>query len=165
MCSIVLVVHNVRSAHNVGSVLRTAEGLGIDQVYLTGYSPYPLSKDDARLPHLAAKTHKQISKTALGAENSLKWTRQEDISRLIKDLKMENYQIVALEQTRTATDLTKFKSGSDLALIVGSELGGLDKSVLDLCDVHIHIPMSGKKESFNVSVAAAIALYHLRNLP
>lgn len=158
---IVLVVYNVRSAHNVGSILRTADGLGIAWVYLTGYTPYPTSSDDVRLPHMAVKTQRQISKTALGAENFVKWTHAEDIAALIGDLK-KNHLVVALEQTAKATRLQDFKTSKNIALVVGSEIGGLDKSVLDLCDEHLKIPMSGKKESFNVAVAAAIALYHLK---
>lgn len=163
MHSIVLIVYNVRSAHNVGSMLRTADGLGITKVYLCGYTPYPLSKNDGRLPHLAAKTDRQISKTALGAQNSVKWTQHKDIVQVVNELKGQNYQVVAVEQTKTAIDLAIFKPTSDVALAVGSEIDGLPQEVLDLCDEHIHIPMLGKKESFNVSVAAAIALYHLRS--
>ncbi|MDO8591531.1 MAG: TrmH family RNA methyltransferase [bacterium] len=164
MRRIALIVYNVRSALNVGSMLRTADGLGIARVYLCGYTPYPLSKDDGRLPHLAAKTDHQISKTALGAQNSVKWTQCKDIGQVIKELKGQKYLIVAVEQTKTAIDLAKFKPTSDVALIVGSEIGGLPQKVLDLCDEHVHIPMLGKKESFNVSIAAAIALYQLRTL-
>jgi len=162
---IVLVVYNVRSAHNVGSMLRTADGLGITRVYLVGYTPYPASSDDARLPHMAAKTHRQISKTALGAESSVKWTHRQNIKELLGELKDQAYEVVALEQTKTAIDLRGFKPVSNIALVVGSEVGGLEKSVLDLCDAHVQIPMAGKKESFNVAVAAAIAMHHLRNLP
>lgn len=164
MRSIVLIVYNVRSAHNVGSILRTADGLGIARVYLAGYSPYPLSRNDTRLPHMAAKAHRQISKTALGAEDSVKWTRRQNIMELLSELKNQAYVVVALEQTKVAIDLKKFKFSSDIALIVGSEVGGLSQIVLDICDRHVYIPMSGKKESFNVAVAAAIALYHLKYL-
>ena len=163
MRRIVLVVHNVRSAHNVGSMLRTADGLGITRVYLTGYSPYPSLKNDARLPHVAARTHHQISKTALGAEKTTKWSHRQNIEQLLGKLKNEAYEVIALEQTQGATELRKFKPTSDIALI-GSEVGGLPPVVLDLCDKDVHIPMCGKKESFNVAVAAAIALYHLEYL-
>lgn len=162
MHSIVLVVHNVRSAHNVGSLLRTADGLGISRVYLTGYTPYPLSKDDIRLPHIATRVDHQIQKTALGAEKNVGWVHRQDIGSLIGILKNQEYKVVALEQTKNATDLKGFMPASDLALVVGSEVGGLDKSVLNMCDRHLQIPMSGQKESFNVAVAAAIALYHLK---
>lgn len=164
MTSIVLVVYNVRSAHNVGSMLRTADGLGIAKVYICGYSPYPLEKDDARLSHLAAKSDHQINKTALGAQNSVKWEHRQNIVELISELKSRSYLVAALEQTEAASELGKFKPSSKVALIVGSEVGGLPVGVLDICDRQIYIPMSGKKESFNVAVAAAIALYHLKYL-
>jgi tRNA G18 (ribose-2'-O)-methylase SpoU len=162
---IVLVVHNIRSTHNVGSILRTADGLGVNKVYLTGYTPYPLAKNDERMPHESAKLDRQISKTALGAQDSVDWQYQLEILDLLSTLKREGYQIVALEQTKTAVDLTKFKPQTNLALIAGNEVEGLDKMTLDQCDQHIQIPMFGQKESFNVAVATAIALYHLRNLP
>ena len=164
MRKIILVVHNVRSAHNVGSVLRTADGLGLEAVYLTGYTPYPPSPNDQRLPHLAQMAGRQIHKTALGAEVAVRWQHEPDITKAIDKLRAAGYSIVALEQTEKSTNLTDFKPPGKLALVVGSEVGGLEKAVLAHCDIHLQIPMSGKKESFNVAVAAAIALYHLKNL-
>ncbi|MBI2009131.1 TrmH family RNA methyltransferase [Candidatus Saccharibacteria bacterium] len=161
MRSIVLVVHNVRSAHNVGSILRTADGLGIEKVYLTGYTPYPPGPNDQRLPHLAQKAGRQIQKTALGAETTVPWERTANVLALINDLKSSGYDIAALEQTEKATALNCYKPVKNAALIVGSEIGGLQKRILDRADRHLEIPMQGKKESFNVAVAAAIALYHL----
>lgn len=156
-----LIVHNVRSTHNVGSLLRTADGLGIDKVYLTGYTPYPKKSGDHRLPHLANSVAKRIHKTALGAEKSISWNYQRDIEKLLAKLKTAGWQIAALEQTETAIDLTKFKTEWDTALVVGTEVGGLPVEVIALTDLQLQIPMSGKKESFNVAVAAAIGLYHL----
>ncbi len=164
MHSVVLVVCNVRSAHNVGSMLRTADGLGISEVYLCGYTPYPLSSSDNRLPHLAAKTSRQIHKTALGAESSVIWRHQTDIKKTLGQLQAQGYKLVALEQTDKAIKLSALRPVGKIALIVGSEIGGLPHAVLDLCDSHAYIPMSGEKESFNVAVAAAIALYHLKYL-
>ncbi|OVE79325.1 hypothetical protein BVY00_00655 [bacterium G20] len=158
----VLIVHNVRSAHNVGSMLRSAEGLGAAQVYLTGYTPYPAMEGDSRLPHITRKMDGQIQKTALGAEKSLKWTHVDDIFTLLGELKRGGYETVALEQTPEATNLQEFKPTQDIALIVGSEVGGIDSKILKMVDKHIEIPMSGAKESLNVSIAAAIALHHLR---
>lgn len=161
MRSIVLVVHNVRSTHNVGSILRSADGLGIEHVYLTGYTPYPQSKNDDRLPHMARRVTHQISKTALGAEKSIKWTHSKDVLMLIDELKL-NFQLIALEQTPEAKPLPDYKSSKNIALIVGSEIGGLDQQILNAVDLHLEIPMLGKKQSYNVAVAAAIAMYHLR---
>src|SRR3989344_847970 len=151
MRSIVLIVHNVRSAHNVGSILRTADGLGIEQVYLTGYTPYPPSPNDQRLPHQAQKADRQIRKTALGAEKTVPWKQTANVLALINDLKNSGYEITALEQTEKATALNRYKPAKNIALIVGSEIGGLQKRILDRADRHLEIPMHGKKESFNVS--------------
>ncbi len=164
MRSIVLVVHNVRSTHNVGSILRTADGLGINEVYFSGYTPYPVGPKDTRLPHQAAKTNHQIHKTALGAEKSVAWQHNPSIDKLLVELKSKKYMVVALEQSMEAVDIRQFTPPTKIALIVGSEIGGLPRTVLDLCDAHIHIPMSGKKESLNVAVAAAIVMYYLKNL-
>lgn len=161
-CQIILVVHNVRSTHNVGSILRSADGLGISHVYLTGYTPYPIKKNDERLPYVRAKVDKQIHKTALGAEKTVNWTQSVNVEYLFMQLKKDGYLVAALEQTSQAMPLNEFKPRQNIALVVGNEVEGVDKSVLDKCDVHLQIPMQGKKESFNVAVATAIALYHLQ---
>ena len=161
MRQVVLVVHNVRSAHNVGSLLRTADGLGVNKVYLSGYTPYPMTEADERLPHVAKKVDTRISKTALGAEKSIKWQRTEDISAVLEKLAGGGYLIAALEQTASAVDLNKFRPPEKIALIVGTEVGGVEKPVLDMAAVHLQIPMRGAKESFNVAVAGAIALHTL----
>lgn len=158
---VILVIHNVRSCHNVGSMLRTADGLGVSKVYFSGYSPYPLRKKDPRLPHIAAKAAAQISKTALGAERSVAWAVEPDFSKLAQRLKDDKWQMVALEQTSGAKALKDWSPTGKVALVVGAEVGGLDKSVLKLCDEAVYIPMKGSKESFNVSVAAAISLWQL----
>ncbi len=161
---LVLVVHNVRSALNVGSLLRTAEGLGAEKVFLTGYSPYPEAKDDSRLPHARARTALQIHKTALGAEYFINWQHQTDINACLDQLTRGGFLTVALEQTPKSQKLSDFRSDRPAALIVGNEITGLDESVLKKIKQHVQIPMSGRKESFNVAVAAGIALYHLRYL-
>lgn len=162
MKRLVLVVHNVRSALNVGSILRTAEGFGVDEVYITGYSPYPEVKNDSRLPHHRQRTALQIHKTALGAEDFLKWHYISDIDKCLDDLGQSGFSIVALEQTKDSLWLDQFKPTKDVALIVGNEVDGLGKNVLRRVDKKIQIPMRGRKESFNVAVAAAIAIYRLR---
>ena len=159
--SLVLIAHNLRSAHNVGSLLRTAEGLGLT-VILSGYTPYPLLPQDDRLPHLSAKTIKEIAKTALGAETSPIWTRQIDIVAVISQLKLDGYTIIALEQTNQSISLPEAKLPDKTALIVGREVEGVEPEVLVLADQHIEIPMFGQKESFNVVQAAAMAMYHWR---
>jgi 23S rRNA (guanosine2251-2'-O)-methyltransferase len=161
MYHIILITHNVRSTHNVGSLLRSADGFGVEHVYLTGYTPYPKKINDERLPHIAEKMQRQINKTALGAEKSVTWSQANDIVDVITELKNKGYLIAALEQTKGAQDLSKFKPSQNIALIVGNEVKGIDKKTLDFAEIHIHIPMRGKKESFNVAVAASIALYQL----
>lgn len=162
MREIVLIAHNVRSAHNIGSLLRTADGLGVKKVYLSGYSPYPPLPDDGRLPHLAVRTGRRIAKTALGAETSVAWEHRLAIEPAINELKQAGYLIAALEQTPGAIGLVDFIVPAKIALLVGNEVDGLDDDVLGLSDRQLEIPMAGQKESFNVAVATAIALFYLR---
>lgn len=159
---VVLVVQNVRSAHNVGSLLRTADGLGIEKVYFCGFTPYPETKIDKRLPHVAKRAGQQIKKTSLGAEASVTWQHRESVFDLLSELKSEKFITAALEQSSASIMLPKYTPAGDIALIVGSEASGLDQKVLDAVDVSLEIPMLGAKESFNVAVAAGMALYHLR---
>jgi tRNA G18 (ribose-2'-O)-methylase SpoU len=160
MSDICLIAHNLRSTHNVGSLLRTAEGLGITKVYLTGYTPYPLSNNDGRLPHLARKIDTAIHKTALGAEKTIDWEFSPDVEEVITSLKNASYFVAAVEQTKTSSSLPDFKPPERIALLVGREVEGIEPEVLALCDCSLEIPMFGKKESFNVVQAAAMAMYH-----
>jgi tRNA G18 (ribose-2'-O)-methylase SpoU len=162
MKKLTLIAHNVRSTHNVGSLLRTADGLGLDKVILSGYTPYPLMSGDTRLPHLARKLDGQIAKTALGAEKSLPWEHHEALEPLISALKADGYAVYGIEQTPQAISLPSFVAPDKLALIVGREVEGLEPDILKLCDGTVQIPMLGKKESINVVQAAAMALYHCR---
>jgi 23S rRNA (guanosine2251-2'-O)-methyltransferase len=160
MRSIVLIAHNLRSSHNVGSLLRTADGLGVQEVYLTGYTPYPLQSDDDRLPHLAHKIDAQISKTALGAQKTL--GKPADIVEVINDLKQQGYRICALEQAANSIKLPDYQPPDKIAILVGREVEGIEPEILAKCDQILEIPMLGQKESFNVVQAAAMALYHCR---
>lgn len=162
MKRIVLVVHNVRSCHNVGSLLRTAEGLGVLKVYMSGFTPYPQANNDHRLPHISQRAASQIAKTSLGAEKTMPWETRENLSELVRELKQSGFKIAALEQAKNSVLLNEFRNPDDIALLVGSETTGLEPEALKLCDLCLEIPMSGKKESFNVAVAAAIGLYHLK---
>ena len=162
MRSIILIAHNMRSTHNVGSLLRTAEGLGVSEVILSGYTPYPQMADDDRLPHLAAKIDRQIAKTALGAETTQKWSRHEDIFPVLRTLTSDGYRIAALEQSADSTPLPDLAPPDKLAILLGREVEGVEPEVLRACDMVIEIPMFGSKESFNVVQAAAMALYHCR---
>jgi 23S rRNA (guanosine2251-2'-O)-methyltransferase len=162
MLKIILIVHNIRSCHNVGSLLRTAEGLGVERVYLTGYTPYPALPNDDRLPYLAQKINNQIHKTALGAEQFIGWQHSGQIEPILAQLKSSGFKIVGLEQHRNSVKLPKYRASTKTALIVGREVEGLENEILLACDTVIEIPMLGHKESFNVAAATAIALYHLR---
>ena len=162
MQSIVLIAHNLRSTHNVGSLLRTAEGLGITHVYLTGYTPYPTQANDTRLPHESIKITEKIHKTALGAENLQPNTHFADLHVAITKLKNDGYSIIGLEQSDTAIKLPDYQPPKKVALLLGSEVDGIAQQNRLLCDALLEIPMFGSKESFNVVHAAAMALYHCR---
>jgi tRNA G18 (ribose-2'-O)-methylase SpoU len=162
MKQIILIAHNLRSCHNVGSLLRTAEGLGVSEVILTGYTPYPLMDEDGRLSHISARVSRQIHKTALGAESLVRWRHESEILTVIKTLQAGGVHIAALEQTPGSTPLPEFETPQSVALIVGREVEGIEAEVVEAADSVIEIPMSGRKESFNVVQAAAMALYHFR---
>jgi tRNA G18 (ribose-2'-O)-methylase SpoU len=162
MKQLVVIAHNLRSTHNVGSLLRTAEGLGVKKVYLTGYTPYPQMEHDSRLPHLAQKIHAQIQKTALGAEHQILWEHSENLEGILAQLKADGHCIAAIEQSDISVKLPEYTAPSKLALIIGREVEGIEPEVLALCDTILEIPMFGQKESFNVVQAAAMALYHCR---
>lgn len=161
MSDICLILHDIRSTHNVGSLLRTAEGLGVSKVFFTGYTPYPHTNGDTRLPHLSSKLSKQIHKTALGAEALIPWEVHEDVATVIHDLKTSGFSILGLEQTDKSVPLSSYSPAKKSALVLGREVEGIDRSILRLCDSVVEIPMRGQKESFNVVQAAAIALYVL----
>ncbi len=160
MPEIILILNDVRSTFNVGSLLRTSDGLGVTKVYLCGITPYPkLPVNERRLPHIAAKLDAQIHKTALGAENSVAWEYHNEVHSLISELKKQNWKVCALEQDPLSVTLARYKADTKTVLLVGAEVTGLPIDLLKECDEIIEIPMVGKKESFNVSVAAAIALF------
>lgn len=161
---LIVIVHNIRSTFNVGAILRTADGLGVSKVYFTGYSPYPRQKNDKRLPHLSSKITDQIHKTALGAEESVPHEYNDDILNTIHHLKAAGFTIVGLEQNPESILLPNLKPPAKCALLLGEEVNGLNQELINECDILTEIPMKGKKESFNVSVAAAIALYELSKL-
>lgn len=162
MRDIILIAHNLRSIHNVGSLLRTADGLAVKKVLLSGYTPHPTYAHDRRMPHESAKITAQIRKTALGAEGHVTWEYHAELLPVIQHLKKNGYIVVALEQTPDSRDLPKYHPPEKIAIIVGREVEGVEQEILDACDLALEIPMFGKKESFNVVQAAAMALYHCR---
>lgn len=160
---LIVIAHNIRSTHNVGAILRTSEGFGVGKIWTTGYTPYPTLPADTRLPHLRAKLTRQIAKTALGAERLVMTSHTNDITTLLVELKSQGFTIAALEQATDSIELNKYRPPEKLALLLGEEVHGIMPELLDLCDVKLEIPMKGRKESFNVSVATGIALYALTN--
>lgn len=175
MADITVVAHNIRSAHNVGAIFRTSEGFGVKHIVLSGYTPYPeLSLNhtapmcayidsvqvtlDPRLPHIRERITRDIHKTALGAEALVPFTYYDDISAW---LDTNTLPLVALEQAPDSVPLSRFQPPEAFALLLGEEVDGIVSELLERCDYTVEIPMEGKKESFNVSVATGIALYAL----
>jgi len=148
-----LILHNIRSTYNVGAIFRTADAVGVSKIYLSGYTPIPLDK--------FGRVRKDIAKTALGAEKNIPWEYHKNIGSLISKLKKEQVQLIALEQSEKSIDYRKVKIKEKTALILGNEVRGVSKQILEKCDVIAEIPMKGKKESLNVSVAAGVAMFQI----
>ena len=155
----ILILHNIRSVENVGAMFRTADAAGVNKIYLTGYTPAPLDR--------FGRKRKDLHKSALGAEEFVEW-EQKSISPLLTKLKRENYFIIGIEQDEKSVDyraLASYKlKAKKLVFIVGAEVFGIPKNILKNCDVIAEIPMRGKKESLNVSVALGVALFRILNL-
>ncbi len=147
--TIFIICNNIRSRHNVGAIFRSADAFGIKKIYLCGITPTP--------------DHPRVEKVSLGAEKTVPWEYKKRASDALKLLKKEGVQIVALEKTRTSRPLASAKLTSKVAMVLGNEVEGVAKSLLAQADVVAHIPMLGLKESLNVSVAAGIAMYAMRN--
>lgn len=156
---IVVIAHNIRSTHNVGAIFRTCEGFGVKMIILSGYTPYPRLPSDTRLPHIAEKLEKQIHKSALGAEGLVPFEYQNEPD--IDMIKAEGYLVAGLEQDDSSVLISQFIPPQKIALLLGEEVHGITSELRQACDALIEIPMHGQKESFNVSVAAGIALYAL----
>ena len=146
-----VLLDNVRSAWNVGSIFRTADGLGISKLYLCGITPTP--------------ENKSVTKTSLGAEKTVAWEYSHNALEKVKELKYKGYVLIALEHDKRAISLSdiqeRFPNSHSIALILVNEVTGVDPGLLDLCDQIVHIPMYGQKSSFNVEVAFAITAYQL----
>lgn len=155
----VIILHNLRSVYNVGSILRTAACFADFTVYCTGTTPYPYQQIDSRLPHIAMRQTASIAKTSLGAERMLT-IKHTEVTKLVTRLRAANYTVVACEQVANATPLTKWQPEPKTAVIFGNEPAGIEDSLIALSDMCIEIPMPGKKSSLNVASAAAIALHY-----
>lgn len=146
-----VLLHNIRSAHNVGSIFRTADAAGVSKIYLTGYTPVPVDRFD--------RPQKDIAKTALGAEKSVAWEYAKSPGTLIARLKKEKWTVVGAEQDERAVDYRSFRISRPTLFILGNEVRGISPALRKQCDTLVEIPMHGKKESLNVSVAAGIVLF------
>ena len=152
----ILILHNIRSVENVGAIFRTADAAGINKIYLTGYTPAPVDRFGRKRGDLA--------KSALGAEEFVKWEQKKTASSVIAKLKREGFYIIGLEQDKNSIDYKKIKPKNKNAFLVGEEVAGISKNNLKKCDIIAEIPMRGKKESLNVSVALGIARFRILNL-
>jgi 23S rRNA (guanosine2251-2'-O)-methyltransferase len=151
-----VILHNIRSAHNVGSVFRSADGAGVSKIFISGYTPAPIDR--------FGREREEILKTSLGATHTVPYEVVSDIHELLTLLKEKGIQIVAVEQTEKAIEYTTFTPQGGVAFIFGNEVTGVEEGVLQNADVHIQIPMRGKKESLNVSVCAGVILFHFRDI-
>lgn len=144
-----VLLDNLRSAWNVGSILRSADGFGFDHAYCCGITPTP--------------DNEAVTKTSLGAEDTVTWSHHKDAVKLVRGLKKEGWRVYALEDDKRAAPIQRITVWRGRSvLIVGSEVTGVDPDLLDLCDAIYYIPMRGKKKSFNVAIAFAVAAFALR---
>jgi tRNA G18 (ribose-2'-O)-methylase SpoU len=148
-----VLLHNIRSAHNVGAIFRTADALGVTHVYLSGYSPCPTDR--------FGRPVKEITKTALGAELTIPWKYYEDPNEVITQLKREEFVVIGIEQDARAIDYKTYTPTDKTLVLVGSEVEGLAPDLRKVCDVLLEIPMRGMKESLNVSTALGITLFRV----
>ncbi|MES2023490.1 MAG: TrmH family RNA methyltransferase [Patescibacteria group bacterium] len=149
----ILILNDIRSVENVGAMFRTADAAGIEKIYLVGVTPAPIDR--------FGRKRNDLAKSALGAEEFVKWEQAEDIFSLLEKLKKENFKIIAIEQDEKSIDYKDIKIGEKNAFLMGTEVSGIPKEVLEKCDLIAEIPMLGKKESLNVSVALGVALFRM----
>jgi tRNA G18 (ribose-2'-O)-methylase SpoU len=142
-----LLLDNVRSMYNVGSFFRTADGAGIERLYLSGITAHPPKK--------------QLSKTALGAEDRVDWKATSNAVETIQQLRSHGYEIAAIETSVRAVDIFDWRPHFPVCVLFGHEVDGLSAPLLDLCDTHVRIPMLGLKHSLNVASAGAVVMYEL----
>lgn len=151
-----ILLDNIRSNHNVGSIFRIADCVGADKLILCGTTPTPLDRFNRPVG--------EIAKTALGAEKTIAYEYFKTTLSAVKKFKKENFEIVAIEQSKNSIDYKKIKVKSNTVFILGNEVDGVSKNILKLCNRVAEIPMRGGKESLNVSVAAGVALFRILNV-
>ena len=154
----IVILHNIRSAENVGSIFRTADAIGAEKIYLLGYTPAPIDE--------FGRQRQKLIKASLGAEKFIPWKKIKSVKPLITKIKKEGYKIFAIEQDKKSIPYYRLKTKNSrlktTALILGNEVKGLPYSILKLSDKILEIPMLGKKESLNVAVAFGIVAFHLK---
>jgi len=146
-----LILHNIRSAYNIGSIFRTADAAGVSKIYLTGITPTPIDR--------FGRKRADIAKTALGAERTVEWEYTKDVLELLSILKKKEIYIIAVEQDKEAVAYTEIPAVFPKAFMFGNEVKGISQEVLRQCNMIAYIPMKGAKESLNVSVAVGIILF------
>ncbi|MDD4412328.1 MAG: RNA methyltransferase [Patescibacteria group bacterium] len=144
-----LILPNIRSCFNVGAMFRTADACGVDKIFLVGFTPAP--------------PNPRIDKVSLGAETWVPFETRQNLPELINQLKQEGFTIIGLEKTEQSRLINSINYSGNIALIVGNEVDGIPIETQTLCEHVVHIPMYGNKESLNVSIAAGIAMYHIKN--
>lgn len=144
---LIILAHNIRSAYNVGSIFRTADGAGVSKIILSGYSAHP--------------PHPGVTKVALGAEQTVPWESVSQPGPWLKKMRLAGATIIVLEQTSKSKNIFLYKPQGTTVLIIGNEVRGVSPALLKLADVHLEIPMVGKKESLNVATAFGIGVYQL----
>jgi tRNA G18 (ribose-2'-O)-methylase SpoU len=148
------ILHNIRSVHNVGSTFRTADGLGVKKLYLTGYTPEPIDR--------FGRKRQKFSKVALGAEDAVDWESEENTLDLINKIAAENTKVYACEPTDSAVPVDELTTkNQNICLVFGNEVDGLPQDVIEASDQTVKIPMQGKKSSLNVAVAFGILTYQV----
>lgn len=148
---IAVILNNIRSNENVGSIFRTADAAGVDKIYLCGYTPAPVDR--------FSRVNKALAKASLGAEKFVEWEKAKNLKSLISNLKTEKFKIIGVEQSPKSKNYKLLSTNANLAFVFGNEVKGLSKKDLSLCDQIVEIPMKGKKESLNVAVTAGIVLF------
>lgn len=154
MTEVALILHDIRSVYNVGAIFRTANAAGVSTIYLTGYTPGPLDR--------FKRERKDFAKTALGAEKTLQWQHREDSEALLAALGEEGFLCIALEQSEEAKAYTDISCAEKVAFVLGNEVEGVPRPIIEACDHIAEITQYGSKESLNVSVAAGIMLFSWR---
>jgi tRNA G18 (ribose-2'-O)-methylase SpoU len=147
-----LILENIRSAYNVGAIFRTADASDVSKIFLIGYTPDPIDR--------FGRVQPEIKKTSLGASETISWEHLPSTSETISNLQQEGVEVVAVEQSDKSVSISSYKVPQKVCYIMGNEIEGVSDESLSMADVVVDIPMLGKKESLNVSVATGIVLYH-----